>query len=152
MKASGIGGQALMEGVMMKNGNKYACAVRKPDGEIVLDVQETNAIADKCRVFKWPIIRGAITFIDSMCIGVKTLTWSANFFEDDDPKAEKKPEKSKTSKEKTAKEKRQEGLFLFGTVAVSIVLAIGIFMILPYFLSLLLNYLNLLFHLLYLHS
>lgn len=146
MKASGIGGQALMEGVMMKNGSKYACAVRKPDGEIIVDVQETHAIADKCKVFKWPIIRGAITFIDSMCIGVKTLTWSASFFDEDEAELKKKKEAEKKAKEKgatdeqlAAKAKRQEGLFLFGTVAISIVLAVGIFMILPYFLSMFLK-------------
>ncbi len=146
MKASGIGGQALMEGVMMKNGNKYACAVRKPDGEIIVDVQETHAIADKCKVFKWPIIRGAITFVDSMIIGVKTLTWSASFFEEDEAELKKKKEAEKKAREKgatdeqlAAKAKRQEGLFLFGTVAISIVLAVGIFMILPYFLSMFLK-------------
>jgi len=134
-----------MEGVMMKNGNKYACAVRKPDGEIIVDVQEAHAIIDKCKIFKWPIIRGAITFIDSMIIGVKTLTFSANFFEDEEDtkkkakKAEENADKAEGPKEKTAKEKREEGLFIFGTVALSIVLAVGIFMILPYFLSMLLK-------------
>ena len=104
MKASGIGGQALMEGVMMKNGSKYACAVRKPDGEIEIDIQETKSLGDKCKVFKWPIIRGVVTFIESLVIGVKTLMYSASFFDEEEDASENKKGKSEKKQNSTASE------------------------------------------------
>ena len=94
-KPSGIGGQALMEGVMMKNGAHYACAVRKPDGTIEVDDQRTTSLGDKYKFFKLPIIRGVVIFVESLKIGIKTLTWSASFFEDEeagDDKGAKKTE------------------------------------------------------------
>ena len=70
-KASGIGGQALMEGVMMKNGNHYACAVRKSDGTIEVDDQRTTLLGDKYKFFRVPIIRGIVTFVESLVIGLQ---------------------------------------------------------------------------------
>ena len=120
MKLSGIGGQALMEGVMMKNGSHYACAVRKPDGTIEVDDQRINSLGDKYKIFKLPIIRGVVTFVESLKIGIKTLTWSASFFEDEDggdkistPQTDEsgKPIINKSQpKEKSTSEKRKEGL------------------------------------------
>jgi len=155
MKSSGIGGQALMEGVMMKNGSRYACAVRKPDGTIEVDEQQTKSLQDKSRFFKLPIIRGVVTFVESLVIGVKTLTWSASFFEEEnddaaktdnasdeseirkDVEAEGESSETKQSekKEKTKSEKRKESLMMGLLVFFAIVLAIGIFMILPFFIS-----------------
>ncbi|MBO4504876.1 MAG: DUF1385 domain-containing protein [Lachnospiraceae bacterium] len=128
MKGSGIGGQAVMEGVMMKNGDKYAVAVRKPDGEIVAETKEYKSLGSKSGLNKIPIIRGMLAFIDSLKLGIGSLTYSASFFEEEE---EKKPV---TEEEKSKKEK-QEKAMMAGTVLLSVVLAIGIFMLLPYFIS-----------------
>ena len=121
MKYSGIGGQAVLEGVMMKNKEKYAVAVRKPNGEITVDTKEYYGLIKNKTLRNIPILRGVLSFVESLTLGISTLTYSASFFEEDeeDTKAKKK-------------EKAEMGI----TVAFSFVLAIGIFMILPYYLSL----------------
>lgn len=124
MKYSGIGGQAVMEGVMMKNADKYAVAVRKQDKDIVVDVREEKGILSDPRLKKIPILRGIVNFIDSMVIGMQALTYSASFFEEED-------DENKNVKNSEAKEKAVTAI----TVAVSIGLAVLIFMMLPYFLS-----------------
>ena len=163
MKASGIGGQALMEGVMMKNGSHYACAVRKPDGTIEVDDQHTTSLGEKIKFFKLPVIRGVVTFVESLVIGIKTLTWSASFFEDEEEDGKKSSDKKANAKteniteddgrpaqnfseirqsiseEKTKAEKRKEGLLMGLLVLVAIVFAVGLFMLLPYFISTLLK-------------
>jgi uncharacterized protein YqhQ len=129
LKSSGIGGQAVMEGIMMKNGDTYAVAVRKPDKEIVVkkDVHKTFTKCEK--LTKLPFIRGIFNFIDSLVLGMSTLTYSAEFYEEDE-------EPSKLDK---ALERFMGGFgekFIMGmTVAISIILAVGIFMIFPYFLA-----------------
>ena len=129
MKSSGIGGQAVMEGIMMKNKDDYAVAVRKPDGEIVVDKQTYRSIFGNHKALtRIPFVRGVFNFIDSMIIGMKTLMFSASFFEDEE---EKKP---MTEAEQKKKEK-QESALMTGTVIVSIVFAVAIFMVLPYLLS-----------------
>lgn len=122
MRYSGIGGQAVMEGVMMKNQDKYAVAVRKPDREIVVEVAEYNGLPINKKIKNMPILRGVFNFIESLVLGMKTLMFSASFFEDEEDAA--------------PKTKQQEDAMMGGTVVLSIVLAVGIFMILPYFISL----------------
>ena len=114
MKASGIGGQALMEGVMMKNGSHYACAVRKPDGTIEVDDQHTTSLGDKSKFFKLPIIRGVVTFAESLVIGIKTLTWSASFFEyeDETEKTASKANETKNADEEEFDEKKYENFYI----------------------------------------
>lgn len=127
MKSSNIGGQAVLEGVMMKNGEDYAVAVRKPDGEIEVKKDVYEGVV-KCKFLtKTPFIRGVFNFIDSMVLGMKTLTYSAKFYEDEE-------EKVPLTKEEESKKKRKESMIMGVTVTVSIVLAMGIFMVLPYFL------------------
>jgi uncharacterized protein YqhQ len=128
MKGSGIGGQAVMEGVMMKNGDKYAVAVRKPDGEIIAETKEYKSLGSKSGLNKIPIVRGVLAFIDSLKLGIGSLTYSASFFEEEE---EKKPE----TEEERSKKDKQEKAVMAGTVVLSVVLAIGIFMLLPYFIS-----------------
>ncbi|NLC18995.1 MAG: DUF1385 domain-containing protein, partial [Clostridiales bacterium] len=77
MKPSGIGGMAVMEGVMMKNKEEYAIAVRKPDNEIVVQKSIHKDFSDRVKLFKLPIFRGMLAFVDSMVIGVKALNFSA---------------------------------------------------------------------------
>ena len=77
-----IGGQAVMEGVMMKNEDRYAVSVRKPDGEIETKTERYTSISDRYPVLKLPVLRGVVNFAESMVIGMKTLTYSADFIED----------------------------------------------------------------------
>lgn len=131
MRYSGIGGQAVMEGVMMKNKNRYAVAVRKPDHEIEVMTKEYKGIVSGEIWQKIPLVRGVLSFIDSLVLGMSTLMYSASFFENED-EAEK--EKQKDSPEKM---KAKENAMMGGTVILSVILAIAIFMILPYYLSVL---------------
>lgn len=132
MKYSGIGGQAVMEGVMMRNGGKYAVAVRKPDKEITVDVKNTKDINNIWH--KIPIVRGVVSFVDSLVIGLSSLMYSASFFEDEEP-----VDKSKLSEEELKKLERKEKAEMGGTLVVSFALALGVFFALPYFISLGLN-------------
>ena len=128
MKSSNIGGQAVLEGIMMKNQDRYAVAVRKPDGEIFVQTETFHSITGNWKKLTTiPFVRGVFNFIDSMVLGIKTLTFSASFYEEEE-------EKELSGKDLKKKEK-QENLMMAGTVAFSIVAAVAIFMILPYFLS-----------------
>lgn len=144
MRYSGIGGQAVMEGVMMKNQEKYAVAVRKPDQEIVVETSTYEGLIKNKKIRNMPILRGVFSFIESLVLGMKTLTFSASFFEEEEDeksgsrKAEKRAGAKKpapTEEEQKKKEKRQENVLMGGTVTISIVLAVAIFMVLPYYIS-----------------
>ena len=89
MRYSGIGGQAVMEGVMMKNGSRYAVAVRKPNQEIVIESSEYAGIGKNRKIRNMPIVRGVLNFIESLSLGFRTLSYSASFFEEEEEKAEK---------------------------------------------------------------
>lgn len=124
-----------MEGVMMKNQDKYAVAVRKPDHEIVVEVSEYSGIMQDKKIKNMPIFRGVFNFIDSLVLGMKTLTFSASFFEEE-AEVEKKEQLSEEERKKQEqKEKKQESAMMGGTMALSVVLAVGIFMLLPYYIS-----------------
>ena len=84
MKSSNIGGQAVLEGVMMKNGDQYAVAVRKPDGEIALQKEVYDGIVKWKKLTKIPFVRGIFSFVDSLVLGMKTLSYSASFFEEEE--------------------------------------------------------------------
>ncbi len=127
MKYSGIGGQAVIEGIMMKNKDSYATAVRKPDGEIVVQKDTYVSIAERVKFFGLPFIRGIFSFADSMILGMKTLTFSAGFFEDDEAS---QPGKIELWLDKTFGEKMEKVLMGF-VMVFSVVAAIGIFMVLP---------------------
>lgn len=126
----GIGGQAVLEGVMMKNKDKYAVAVRKPDGNIEVKVDEYKASAGDNKLFKLPFIRGVFNFWDSLVLGTRCLNYSASFYEDEE-KEETKADKAVNK----VSDGNSEGVFSFLTVALSMVVAIALFMVLPYFLA-----------------
>ncbi len=128
MKYSGIGGQAVMEGVMMKNKDHYAVAVRKPDGNIEVKKEEFKGISSKCKLFRVPFIRGIFSFIDSLTLGMSTLTYSASFYEEEE-------DTKKTEQEK----KKSDTVFNVITIMISVILAVGIFMVVPFYLSQLLE-------------
>lgn len=135
MKSSNIGGQAVLEGIMMRHGDDYAVAVRKPDGEIFVQKEEYHSVIKWKALTKIPFIRGVFNFIDSMVLGIKTLMFSAEFYEDE---GEVKSEKELTEEE-IAKKEKQEKWMMNATVAISVVIAAAVFMVLPYFLSSLLK-------------
>ncbi len=122
MKSSGIGGQAVIEGVMMKNKASYAVAVRTAEGEIAVEKGTFHGVGEKNVFFRLPVIRGVVAFVESMILGMKTLTYSASFYEEEEEKRAKKDE-------------AKESAVMILTVIVSILAAVGIFMILPLFLS-----------------
>ena len=139
MRYSGVGGQAVMEGVMMKNQNKYAVAVRKPDHKIEVKISQHKMSKPWEVMQKIPVLRGVVSFVDSLYLGMSTLMYSASFFEDEDEENEKKQKRESLSAEQIKaldkKEKKQDDLLMGGTVALSIVIALGLFFALPYFLS-----------------
>lgn len=127
MKYSGIGGQAVIEGIMMKNKDEYATAVRKPNGEIEVEKETYVSLTERVKLFSLPFVRGVFSFADSMILGMKTLTWSASFFEDDE---DVQPGKFELWLDKVFGEKL-EGVLMSLVMVFSVVMAIGIFMVLP---------------------
>ncbi len=161
MKPSGIGGMAVMEGVMMKNKEEYAVAVRKPNNEIAVEIKVHKDFSEKVRLFKLPIFRGILAFVDSMVVGFQVLNFSASFFEEEEEVTEKKKKKSDKKKEKVEtdfeiedlsassepvnmadrkeeietkkSESKEENttLLMIAAVMISLVLSVGLFMVLP---------------------
>ena len=135
MKRVRIGGQAVMEGVMMKNGDRYAVAVRKPDKDIEVKVVDYVSMASRSVFFRVPIIRGVVNFVESLVIGVKTLTYSASFYDDEEPEKAEKEKKEKKKERTTEQQKRADDAAMIGTVLFSLVFAIALFMMLPAFIG-----------------
>lgn len=135
MKSSNIGGQAVLEGIMMRHGDDYAVAVRKPDGEIFVQKDEYHSVIKWKALTKIPFIRGVFNFIDSMVLGIKTLMFSSEFYEDEEEAEDGK----ELTTEEIAKKEKKEKWMMNATVAISVVIAVAVFMILPYFLSSLLK-------------
>ncbi len=150
-----IGGQAVIEGIMMKNDDKYAIAVRKPDKEIEVKLESYTPWSKKGAIFRMPVVRGVFNFVESLVIGMKTLMYSAEFYDEEEevkPKKEKNKKNKKTAdiietvndkasepdKDHKKKESSDDALMI-GTVAFSLVLAIGLFMLLPAFIASLLD-------------
>lgn len=126
-----IGGQAVIEGVMMKNMDRYAVSVRKPNGKIETKVEECVSFAEKHPLFQLPVFRGMVNFLESMVIGMKTLNYSASFYEDEEEQTESRTEQLL---EKILGEKAEK--IIMGIVLVfSLAISIGLFMILPYITS-----------------
>ena len=129
-KITSIGGQAVIEGVMMRGPHKIAIAVRKPDGEIIID---ENDVKTKGAWLKIPIIRGVISFFSSMVIGVKALTFSAKFFDTEEEKSndtKKNNDKPNANKKKNGENDMPEWA-IYLSVLVSLMISVGLFMVLP---------------------
>ena len=127
MKSSNIGGQAVLEGIMMRNGGRYSVAVRKPDGDIEVDIRQYKSIIPWKTPLKIPFIRGIFNFVDSLVLGMKTLTFSASFFEEE--------EEELLTEAEAKKRERNEKIMMNLTVVLSVIIAAGLFMVLPYYLS-----------------
>ena len=126
---SGIGGQAVLEGVMMKNKDNYAVAVRKPDGEIDVEVENYQGMLHGNKIKELPFIRGVFNFIDSMMLGTKVLNHSASFYEEEETET-----KFDKAVDKMSKGNGEKVMTTLVTI-ISVVLAVGIFIVLPYFIS-----------------
>ena len=143
MKRVNIGGQAVLEGVMMKGPKSYALAVRKPDNEIEVKVTEYKSFGEKHKGFSIPILRGVVNFIESLYIGMKTLMDSSEYFEEEETAGKNNSEEPNVVKngdesDKGKKDEKKDSsntAYLVGTLAVSLIIAIGVFMLLPAFLA-----------------
>ena len=124
-----------MEGVMMKNQDRYAVAVRKPDHQIDVKVENYKSTIKSEKIRHLPIVRGVVNFVESLVLGMSTLMYSASFFEDEEEDNKKKNLSEEERKKLEEKEKKQEKALMGGTVVFSIVFALALFFALPYFLS-----------------
>ena len=141
MKSSNIGGQAVMEGIMMRHKDVYSVAVRKPDKEIEVKVEDYKSIVKCKNIQKIPVLRGVFNFIDSLVVGTKCLMYSATFFEDEEElkKREQLEGEEKEMEKELAKKEKADKAMMTGTVILSVVLSVGLFMVLPYLLASLLQ-------------
>ncbi len=127
MRYTRIGGQAVIEGVMMRDGIDYAVAVRKPDHTIEVKKEQYIGLNARFHTSRIPVLRGVFAFVDSLVLGMSTLTYSASFYDEDETPG--------AAKEKTEKDKKKDSLVMGLTVAVSIIVAVVLFMLTPFFIS-----------------
>ncbi len=124
-----------MEGIMMMNRDKYAVAVRKPNREIEVKVEDHRPLARHAKLLQLPIIRGVFSFVDSLVTGMKCLMYSATFYEDEEEE-QKRMEMSEEERQAALKKKeKDDSLMMYGSVIFSVVIAVAVFMLLPYFLA-----------------
>ena len=132
---SGIGGQAVLEGVMMRNKDKYAIAVRRSDGSIVVKKETYKGILAGSVLKKIPFVRGIFVFIDSMILGLRCTDYSATIYAEDDPDEQGAEGQETSSAEPGEKESLGERIMMTLVMIVSLILALGLFMALPVFLA-----------------
>lgn len=128
-----IGGQAVIEGVMMRGPKESAIAVRKPDGEIIVEKKPINSFVAKYKINKIPFVRGAFSFIESLIEGTKALMFSAEFYDiEEDETKKKKEEMSQEEVEKLEKkEKKSLTVAIYFSVVIALIFSVGVFMLLP---------------------
>ncbi len=142
MKPSNIGGQAVMEGIMMRHKDKYSVGVRRPDQEIEVKVEDYKCTFGNAAIWRKPIIRGVVSFVDSLVVGTKCLMYSAEIAGEEEDEEEKQKNASLSEEEKQKKKEKEDRLFkvlLYVTVAISICVSVALFMFLPYTLASLLR-------------
>jgi uncharacterized protein YqhQ len=142
---SGIGGQAVMEGIMMKNKDNYAVAVRTPEGEVTVKSDSFSGMLAGSRLKELPFIRGIFNFIDSMVLGMKCLNYSASFYEEDEDTGSKAQAQKEQEAETEAQNKKgqanadggssQDKFMTVAVTCVAVAMAVGIFVVLPYYLA-----------------
>ena len=125
-----------MEGIMMRHKDQYAIAVRRPDKEIEVKVEDYKSTLPLGKATKWPIIRGVCSFIDSLVVGMKCLMYSASFFEDEEDEKTKAKKAAMTEEEKEKAAKKEEKTYkvmMTATMIFSVVLSVALFILLPFF-------------------
>jgi len=140
MKRVSIGGQAVLEGVMMKGPKSYALAVRKPNKEIEVKVTDYVSLGERYKILQIPLLRGIVNFLESLYIGMKTLMDSSEYVEEEEDtkkeSSDKKEDTKKASSDKKEEANKESSTgYLIGTLIVSLVIAVGVFMLLPAFLA-----------------
>lgn len=108
MRSSNIGGQAVMEGIMMRHKDKYSIAVRRPDNEIELKVEDYRSVLGNAKFLKYPLIRGVVSFIDSLVVGTKCLMYSAEIAGDEEDEEEAKANAALSEEEREAKKEKED--------------------------------------------
>ncbi len=136
MKSSGIGGQAVMEGIMMRNGGKYSIAVRKPDQTIDIKIEDYKGILPGNKIIRLPFIRGIFNFVDSLVVGVKTMEYSSSIVMEE--LEEEEPGRFEKLLAKIFGEKLEQVMTVF-IMCLAVMLAVGIFILLPAWIGNLLN-------------
>lgn len=139
MKSSNIGGQAVMEGIMMRHKDVYSVAVRKPDKEIEVKVEDYKSVVNCKSLQKLPVLRGVFSFIDSLVVGTKCLMYSVTFFEDEEELKKREELEGEEKEKELAKKEKADKALMTGTVILSVVLSVGLFIVLPYLLASLLR-------------
>ena len=120
-----LGGQAVIEGVMMKGPDSYSVAVRKPDKKIEVKLQKYESFGDRHKFAKVPFIRGVVSFVESLVVGMKTLSYSSSFYDEDEVETKADRLFKDIFKEKA------ESVILGFTILLSVVIAVALFMLLP---------------------
>lgn len=129
----GIGGQAVLEGIMMKNKDRYAVAVRKPNQEIEVKVDDYKGICEGKKIISLPFIRGVFNFVDSMVLGIKTLMYSSEFYEEEEEEPQKESVADKAVN--SIFKEKAEDILMGLTVLISVIFSVALFIVLPYFIS-----------------
>ena len=133
-----VGGQAVIEGVMMRGPKNYAVAIKKYNGNILLDKGKVNSITEKYKFLNIFIIRGIVSFFESLILGMKTLIFSADYFDMEEKSVEDKVITSKEEEvliEERNKVEKQQGWVVYSAVLLSVILSIGLFFMLPTFIA-----------------
>ena len=133
MKSSNIGGQAVLEGIMMRHKDIYSVAVRKPDGEIAIKTEPYKSLVNSKMLKETPIVRGVFNFLESLVVGMKCLTYSSSFYEEEEEEKVTLTEEEQAKAD--AKKEKQDKILMGVTVAFSIVLSVAVFIMLPYFIA-----------------
>ena len=134
-----VGGQALMEGIMMRHGDVYSVAVRKPDKEIEIKVEDYKSIIKSKKILSLPVIRGVFNFIDSLVVGTKCLMYSATFFEEEEDYLRRKNLQGAEKAKEDAKKEKEDKVLMTLTVCFSVAFSVALFMVLPYLIASLLH-------------
>lgn len=128
-----IGGQAVMEGVMMRGPKEIAIAVRKPDGEIIVEKKPVSSVIAKSKILKLPVIRGCISFFESMITGVKALMFSAEFYDLEDGESQTESKFDKWLEDKFGD--KIKDIVIYVSVVLSIIFSVLLFFMLPNFIA-----------------
>ena len=131
-KNCGIGGQAVIEGIMMRNGGEYSVACRKADGTVAMKKEPFRSVLPSEKAGKIPMVRGVVAFIDSLVVGISCLMYSADVSSEEETDSEADTEKTEQQKKK---EKREWNLVMTGTVVFSIAFSVVLFMLLPFWIA-----------------
>ena len=126
-----IGGQALIEGIMMLGPEKKSIVVRRPDGGLEIKTEERKLIKDRHPILGWPFIRGVVNFCTSMYTGVTALMYSAEFYPEDGEEADAEPSKFERWLDRKLGSEKAMSFFITLAVILGMAFSVGLFFVLP---------------------